>query len=126
MIYQPGPSGWVFSSSSGRGVESPDRIPSSRRFSLASPAFDLDSLLDSLAEKIVSKLALDQSDRRPASSQRLLSVTDAAKYLGVSAHSVRHQLSKGQLPCVRRGSRVFVDRQELDRIIDASKNATIQ
>jgi hypothetical protein len=41
--------------------------------------------------------------------------------MSVTAHSIRHQIKKGQLPVVRRGSRVFVDRCDLDRQIDAAK-----
>jgi excisionase family DNA binding protein len=51
----------------------------------------------------------------------LLDVHAAARYLGVTEHSIRHQIRTGQLPLIRRGRRIFLDRKDLDRIIEQSK-----
>ena len=54
-------------------------------------------------------------------SQRLLSVPEAAVYLGRSVHSIRHMTSDGTLPVVRHDKRVFLDRRDLDEWIDRAK-----
>lgn len=88
----------------------------------------LSHLLDDLASRVVAKMAFDRLDKSPdTAAARLLDVRSAAAYLSVTEHSIRHQVAKGQLPVVRRGSRVFVDRRDLDRQIDANKETlTVQ
>jgi excisionase family DNA binding protein len=87
----------------------------------------LSHLLDDLAARVVAKMVYDRIQQSPeTSAARLLDVRSAAEYLSVTEHSIRHQIAKGQLPVVRRGSRVFVDRRDLDRQIDQSKATAIQ
>ena len=54
---------------------------------------------------------------------RLLTVRQAAKYLGCSEASVYHQIKAGKLVVVRRDRRVFLDVPDLDRIIEACKRS---
>jgi hypothetical protein len=81
----------------------------------------LSNLLDDLAGRVVAKMAFDRIQKSPEAAARLFDVPAAAQYMSITAHSIRHQIKKGQLPVVRRGSRVFVDRCDLDRQIDAAK-----
>jgi excisionase family DNA binding protein len=83
-------------------------------------------LLDDLADRVVAKMTFDRIQQSPESAARLLDVPAAAQYLSVTEHSVRHQIKKGQLPVVRRGSRVFIDRRDLDRQIDADKETMMR
>jgi excisionase family DNA binding protein len=53
--------------------------------------------------------------------RRLLNLREAAFYLGVSVWTLRGMLHNGDLPYVRAGRRLLVDRQDLDRWIDAHK-----
>jgi excisionase family DNA binding protein len=48
---------------------------------------------------------------------RLLSVQEAAVYLGRSKASVQHLIAQRRIPVVRDGRRVFLDVVELDRLI---------
>ena len=86
----------------------------------------LSHLLDDLADRVVAKMTFDRIQKSPEAAARLFDVSAAAQYLSVTEHSIRHQIKKGQLPVVRRGSRVFVDRRDLDRQIDQNKETTLQ
>ena len=84
---------------------------------------NLETLLDILAEKVAAKVRaeLAQAGNGTAIRPRLLSVEQAAAYLGRSSASVRHLINTGTLPTVRLDGRVFLDMQDLDRVIDEAK-----
>jgi excisionase family DNA binding protein len=52
---------------------------------------------------------------------RLLTLPEAAHYLGCTIWSVRELIWKGQLPYTRFGKRFQVDRQDLDELVDREK-----
>jgi len=54
-------------------------------------------------------------------SQRLLTLPEAAHYLGCTLWSVRELIWKGQLPYTRFGKRFQVDRRDLDELVDREK-----
>lgn len=56
-----------------------------------------------------------------APAPRLLSIPQAAAYLGVSAWALRHLIWEGQLPEVRVRRRVMVDVEDLQAFIRAAK-----
>jgi excisionase family DNA binding protein len=85
--------------------------------------FNIDALLEDLAERIASKLA----QRLPAGSgagvqPRLLTVNQAASYLGRTKAATQHMVASGSLPVVRHDRRVFLDRLNLDRWIESAKS----
>ena len=51
---------------------------------------------------------------------RLLSVPDAATYLGRTPKAIRRLIEKRELPVVRMGRRIHLDIRLLDRLIDRS------
>jgi excisionase family DNA binding protein len=53
--------------------------------------------------------------------QRLLSQQDAAAYLGISYWTVRDLVFRRELPFVKIGRRILVDRVDLDAYLDRSK-----
>ncbi len=54
--------------------------------------------------------------------QRLLDVKGAALYMGrVSVWTIRERIAGGELPTVRIGRRVLLDRTDLDRWIEMHK-----
>jgi len=75
----------------------------------------LDLLVEAIADAVVKRLMA----KRP--NQRLLSVIEAAEYLGRTAHAVRNLIAKRTLPAVRQDGRVFIDREDLDRLIRLNK-----
>jgi excisionase family DNA binding protein len=53
--------------------------------------------------------------------QRLLTISQAAKYLATSSWMVRDLLRRGAVPTVRIGKRINVDISDLDRYISSIK-----
>src|SRR5260370_19664241 len=53
-----------------------------------------------------------------ATSQRLLPLPEAARYLGCTLWSVRELIWKGQLPYTRIGRRFQVDVRDLDEFVE--------
>jgi excisionase family DNA binding protein len=54
--------------------------------------------------------------------QRLLSTNEAAKYLGVTATTVRRRVYAGDLPVIRCFKTWKIDRSDLDAFITAQKD----
>lgn len=54
-------------------------------------------------------------------TKRMLSVAEAAEYIGRSPGSLRNEISQGSLPFafVKMGRRVLIDRRDLDRWLDS-------
>jgi len=67
----------------------------------------LDLLADSIAARVAARLNQFQEPR-------LLSVDDAARYLGRTPKALRHLIASGAMPVVREGTRVHLDRGDLD------------
>ena len=86
--------------------------------------FDIDGLLDALAEKVAVRLRAELECRTATTATvrpRLLTVDQAATYLGRSKASVQHLISDQAIPVVRHDRRVFLDVRDLDGWIDAAK-----
>ncbi len=60
---------------------------------------------------------------KPASvsERRLLSQQDAASYLGISYWTIRDLVFRREIPFVKIGRRILVDRMDLDAYLDRSK-----
>jgi excisionase family DNA binding protein len=88
---------------------------------------DLESLLDALAERVAEKLkpCMPGAVSPRFAEPRLLTVDQAASYLGRSKASVQHMISAGRLPIVRADRRVFLDVRDLDAWIEQNKEAGI-
>jgi excisionase family DNA binding protein len=87
--------------------------------------FQLDGLLDALAERVAEKVraSLARDGGALAVRPRLLTVEQAAVYLGRTKEAVQHMIASGKIPTVRADRRVFVDRQDMDRWIEDCKQA---
>ena len=85
--------------------------------------FDIDSFLDSLAEKVVGRLRaeLESTTTTATVRPRLLTVDQAATYLGRTKTSIQHLISDGAIPVVRHDRRVFLDIRDLDNWIESAK-----
>ena len=84
--------------------------------------FNLEELLDVLADKIAHRIMREDC---PSASirPRLLTVEQAAVYIGRSKEAVQHMVSSGKMPTVRADRRVFVDVEDLDGWIREHKQA---
>lgn len=79
-------------------------------------------IFDQFVEAIASRVAEKLAGEKPAALGRLMSIEDAATYLGKSKSAVRSDIAIGTIPasCVRRiNRRVMLDRRELDKWLDA-------
>lgn len=87
------------------------------------PGFDIDVLLTDLAKRVAAEVRadLEPNGSGTAVRPRLLTVEQAATYLGRSKASVQHMVSDGSLPTVRSDRRVFLDVLDLDRWITQHK-----
>jgi excisionase family DNA binding protein len=85
--------------------------------------FNFELLLESLSESLADKVAVKLEGRFGHANRvsRLLTVEQAATYLGRTKEAVQHMVSSGKLPTVRSDRRVFVDVVDLDRWIEDNK-----
>ena len=74
--------------------------------------------LDALADAIAARVAeqLNGSDQ-----PRLMTVKEAAAYIGRTAKALRHMIADGTIAAVREGSRIHLDRSDLDQWINLRK-----
>lgn len=75
----------------------------------------LEPLVNAIADAVAARILAKQS------TKRLFSVDEAAEYMGRTPHAVRNLISRKALPNVRQDGRVFLDREDLDRLIEAHK-----
>jgi excisionase family DNA binding protein len=80
-----------------------------------------DGLLEALAEKLATKLSQEPSRLYP----RLLTIDQAAVYLGRTREALQHLASSGKVPTVRADRRVFLDRHDLDKWIEENKTGWV-
>jgi len=75
-------------------------------------------------QHVTNKAKADTSSRAldsPSQVRRLLSVKEAAKYLGISVWTVRSLGWRGEIPEVKIGRRTLFDLEDLGRFIQRSK-----
>jgi excisionase family DNA binding protein len=83
----------------------------------------LDSIVEAIAERVMAKIRPELSGGLPSPlvQPALLNVKDAAVYLGRSEQAVQHLIFQRELPVVRIGRRVHLDRRDLDAWIEKNK-----
>jgi excisionase family DNA binding protein len=88
---------------------------------MVNPNFDeiVDRLAALIAVRVQSRIGAYMG-RGPITA-RLLTVKEAADYIGRTEQAVQHLIHKRELIVVRRGRRVHLDRADLDQWIDANK-----
>ena len=72
-------------------------------------------MFEAIAEAVAIKL-----ERLASASPRLLEIEEAAKYLGMTPHALRHKAGV-EIPVVRIDNKLRFDRRDLDRYIDRAK-----
>ena len=86
----------------------------------------LDNVIDRISQQvaaIVEEKVIDHLEHMvPPVQPVLLTVKDAAKYLGRSPQSIQHLIFARELPVVRVGRRVHLDRRDLDVWIEKNKH----
>lgn len=74
----------------------------------------LDALADAIAVRVAARL-------HKSEEPRLMSVNEAAAYIGRTPKALRHMIASGSIPVVREGSRLHLDRVDLDQWIELRK-----
>jgi excisionase family DNA binding protein len=83
---------------------------------------NLNSLIAALADQVAAKVKAELlAQITPRVQPALLDVKDAAVYLGRSEQSIQHLIFEHELPVVRVGRRVHLDRRDLDAWIEKNK-----
>jgi excisionase family DNA binding protein len=89
--------------------------------------FNIDGLIEALAKRVAehvrAELAQDGGARIKA---RLLTVEQAAMYLGRTEEAMQHLIASGKIQTVRFDRRVFLDIRDLDRLIEDYKTSGIR
>lgn len=73
--------------------------------------------IDAIAEALARRL--ERENQRP--TKRLLSLSEAAVYIGRSPRAVRALIASRAFPAVEADRRVFIDRKDLDAWIERYK-----
>ncbi len=86
-----------------------------------------DVLIDSIAERLAAQVLAHLGDpATQATKPRLLSLPDAAIYLGRSLGAVEQLVKRGVIPVTRLDGKRQVDRIALDKLISDSTHFVIQ
>ncbi|HXP83383.1 MAG TPA: helix-turn-helix domain-containing protein [Bryobacteraceae bacterium] len=83
--------------------------------------FSFNRLLELLAEKLAARLSQEPSRLYP----RLMTVDQAAVYLGQTRDAVQHLVSSEKIPAVLSERHVFLDRLDLDKWINDHKTGWV-
>src|SRR2546425_130598 len=70
-------------------------------FAMTNDGFNLDVLIDALAERVAAKVVERTQPGGAPVKPRLLTVDQAAVYIGRTKEAVQHMISGGKLPTVR-------------------------
>jgi len=82
----------------------------------------IDELVEAIADRVVARVRAELFNiGTPRVQPVLLNVKDAAVYIGRSEQAVQHLIFQMELPVVRIGRRVHLDRRDLDTWIEKNK-----
>ena len=81
----------------------------------------IEILAQKVAERVEEKILDKLEHLVPPMQPMLLSVKEAAIYLGRSEQAIQHLIFSHELPVVRVGRRVHLDRRDLDLWIEKNK-----
>ncbi len=88
-------------------------------------AATIDYIVNAIAQQVVIRVKAEILDHlehtAPQIAPALLCVKDAAIYLGRSEQAIQHLIFSHELPVVRCGRRVHLDRHDLDAWIEKNK-----
>jgi len=79
------------------------------------------AIAEQVAAQVKAQLSAQFQNGAPHIQPALLSVKDAAVYLGRSEQAIQHLIFDHELPVVRVGRRVHLDRRDLDAWIEKNK-----
>jgi excisionase family DNA binding protein len=83
----------------------------------------LDWLSPTSREELIALMdeRVAQALRSQRSGRRWFTVAQTAEYLGVSERAIRARIARGRIPVRKQGRSLLVDREALDRLIEAGR-----
>jgi predicted DNA-binding protein (UPF0251 family) len=66
-------------------------------------------------------IAPDVTSSAPVALEPLLKIDDAARLIGASHWTLRHDVKAGRLKCVRIGRRIMIEPSEIRRLIEEGR-----
>jgi excisionase family DNA binding protein len=85
-------------------------------------SFNIDGLIEAFAKRVAAQLRAELIQPGGATvKSRLLTVEQAASYMGRSEEAMQHMIASGKIPAVRIDRRVFIDMRDLDKLIEDNK-----
>lgn len=83
---------------------------------------NFDSLIAAFAKRVAAQVKAELAgESTGAVKARLLTVEQAATYMGRTEEAMQHMVASGKVPTVRIDRRVFVDVHDLECLIEDSK-----
>lgn len=83
---------------------------------------EIGQILEQFADLVATRLASElQKNHSSAVGQRLLTIDQAAVYIGRTKEAVQYLVATGKLPVVRSDRRVFLDLHDLEQWIENHK-----
>lgn len=80
-----------------------------------------EQFVTALAVQIAARINPQIQRRNGPAPTRLLTVKEAAAYIGRTEQALQHLIHRREIVVVRKGRRVHLDRNDLDRWIEANK-----
>jgi excisionase family DNA binding protein len=89
--------------------------------------FEFESLIDALAKRVAAQVRAELTDDSASTFRpRLLTVDQAATYMGRTVEAIQHMVASGKIPTVRLDRRVFIDVRDLERLIEDGKTGAVR
>jgi excisionase family DNA binding protein len=85
---------------------------------------NLEPIIDEIASKVAAKLSVELASSSGV-QPRLLTLDQAAIYIGRTLPAIQHMVADGQIPTVRSDRRVFIDVRDLDGWIEQNKQRLV-
>ena len=88
---------------------------------------DPETLISSISERVTANILKAVQNNNPTTEQpeQLLTIQEAAEFLSLTVPTMYSKVSKGELPVMKRGKRLYFSRTELlEYIKDGRKNKT--
>jgi excisionase family DNA binding protein len=92
---------------------------------------DPEKLISSISERVTANILKAVRNEQPTTEQpeQLLTIQEAAEFLSLSVPTLYSKVSKGELPVMKRGKRLYFSRTELMEYVKAGRkksNAEIE
>lgn len=86
---------------------------------------NIDDLISDIANEVIRKLRLvEVSNKEPEPTEQFLTVEQAASLLNLTVPTIYSKVSKGELPNMKRGKRLYFSKKELLEYLKKGKRKT--